>query len=101
MAASTGMTTSGRNRLASAEQSRLVPVAEKLFLVDLFSGISAAGRALELLGICPAGHLGAEVDPVAIHVASRNFPAMRWLGDIRAATAAKVKELTDEFRSNL
>ena len=56
------------------------------------SGISAARRALQLLGVAPGSHISLEVDEVAQSIVGSHFQGARELGDITEVTIEKIKE---------
>ena len=94
--ATTSLTNLGLRRLAEAESLRLNPPADGLLLVDAFGGISAARRALQLLGIAPGTHVSYETDEYAKLVARENFQDIRELGDIKQATAQSLAEAVSD-----
>ena len=71
--ASVGLSQLGLERLAEAESLRARSPADSLLLVDAFSGISAARRARQLLGVSPGSHVSFEVDEVAQSVVKMHF----------------------------
>lgn len=93
---STSLTRLGMQRLAEAEMLRCNPPAEGLLLLDAFSGISAARRALQLLGIAPGTHVSYETDEFAKLVVRENFQGVRELGDIKQATAQSLAEAVSD-----
>ena len=90
--ASTGLSELGLERLGEAESLRSRSPADALLLVDAFSGISAARRALQLLGVAPGSHISLEVDEVAQSIVASHFQGARELGDITEVTIKKLKE---------
>jgi DNA (cytosine-5)-methyltransferase 1 len=52
--------------------------------LDLFSGIGGFARGAELAGLHFDNHLFSEVEPTAIKIYSKNYPAAVGLGDIRS-----------------
>ena len=87
----------GLERLAEAEALRSVPPADSLLLVDLFAGISASRRALQLLGVSPGSHVSSEVNEDAMNIVKMHFQNVRELGDVRDITA---QSLTNAISDN-
>ena len=86
----------GLERLAEAEALRSVPPADSLLLVDLFAGISASRRALQLLGVSPGSHVSSEVNEDAKNIVKMHFQNVRELGDVRDITAQSLtKAISD------
>ena len=53
------------------------PVEDSLLLVELFAGIGAAKRGLQILGVTPGTHIACEVAPDAIAVLKEAHPEAR------------------------
>ena len=83
---SEGLTELGLMRLSEAGKLRETAPSDGLVLVDAFAGISAARRALQLLGISSGSHVTYETHPAAVEVVRMAFQNVRELGDIRETT---------------
>ena len=85
------ITMQGFARVGLAKRATRGGRTSKLGLLELFSGISGGRRALELLGITPAIHLHAEIDPAARRVCSNMYPDAIALGDVAAISQESFK----------
>ena len=91
--ASVGPTPEGRARLWEGELRVKRPVNDELLLLELFAGIGAGRRALQLLGVTPGTHVVVEIDESATAVLMGNYPEARHWPDIRTFDSAKLAEL--------
>ena len=92
LCSSVGLSDMGNLRLAEAERQRLALSAEHVMLVEVFSGIQGARRALEVLGIRPGLNLSCEIDENAVKVSKLNYPETIELGDISQLTVHKLQD---------
>ena len=89
---SSRITSRGTARVGLAQRATKGGRTPTLGLLELFSGISGARRALELLGITPAVHVHAETDPAAQRVCTNMYPDAISLGDVTTITDASFGE---------
>ena len=70
-----GLTAEGKAALAEMRCSATEAAGEHVGLVNLFGGVGAARRALELIGIEPGVHVHIESCPTAAAIVKREWPA--------------------------
>ena len=54
-----------------------------MYVVNLFGGMECGRLALDRLGIKPARYYSSEIDPHAMKIASKNYPDIIQLGDVK------------------
>ena len=67
------------------------PITDSLLLIELFAGIGAARRSLQILGITPGTHVIAETNFDALAVLKEAHPDARFHDDVQTLNAATAR----------
>ena len=84
--AAAGLTREGVDYVQRLPRELPARPARGLVLLELFGGISAGRRALDLLGIVPIRHISAEMSPSARRAATSVYPDIIHVNDVRELT---------------